>query len=210
MRLNPRAGAAAAALSGVLLLTGCEGSGSSGSGSGDGKDAQKPPSTATGTLEQLAEKAGCEPDMQTDAAELRQGVCGTKGGAAEKGAKGGEGSGAKGGDGRYVLTTFATNRGQQDWLSEAQAYGGSYLVGPKWVAVGDPGVLGTLRGRLGGEIETAPAHSGGAGTHSGPPGTPGRGGHDGHGDRNGHDSQGGQGGQGGQAGQGGHEGHHGS
>lgn len=150
----------AALVSAVLLLT-------AGCGGEEEKGREGAPEPATGTVEQLAAKASCKPDMQIDAAELRQGICTTK-------------------DGKYVLATFATNQGQQNWLSEAQAYGGSYLVGRKWVAVGDPKVLDTLRGRLGGEVETAvthgdpshgdPSHDGGthtgagagdAGTHSG-------------------------------------------
>ncbi|MCC3654468.1 hypothetical protein LIX60_24010 [Streptomyces sp. S07_1.15] len=127
----------------LLLTAGC------GGGDGGADDGAGVPETATGTVEQLAGKAGCgKPNLQIDAEELRQGRCGT-------------------GDGRYVLATFATHQGQQDWLSEAEGYGGTYLVGPKWVAVGSPKVVESLRGKLGGDIETGashgPAHGGGSG-----------------------------------------------
>ncbi|MGW7053433.1 hypothetical protein [Streptomyces sp. NPDC054887] len=116
----------------ALLATGC----------GAGGNEEKPvPETATGSLEQLAEKVECEPNIQTDAAELRQGNCET-------------------GDGRYVLATFTTDRGQREWINEAKDYGGTYLVGRKWVAVGDGKVVTALRGRLGGTVETSSHHSG--------------------------------------------------
>ncbi|MFJ3230159.1 hypothetical protein [Streptomyces sp. NPDC086787] len=128
-------GAAAA-----LLLTGC--------GSGDGKSAADAvPATATGSLESLAHEVKCEPDMQTDADEIRQALC-------------------KNTDGKFILATFATDRGQRDWLNDAKDYGGYYLVGRKWVAVGDNGVVKALRGTLGGDVEIGADHSGhGGGGH---------------------------------------------
>ncbi|MFF5896307.1 hypothetical protein ACFY8O_10345 [Streptomyces argenteolus] len=131
-------GAAAAVLTGCALLTAC-------TGGADGDTGTTAPPAARGTLEQLAAKADCEPNVQTDAEEIRQANCTTK-------------------DGRYVLATFATDRGQREWINEANDYGGSYLVGRKWVAVGDPEVVAALRGRLGGTVETAsPHHSGNSG-----------------------------------------------
>ncbi|MET4925975.1 hypothetical protein P3L51_27100 [Streptomyces sp. PSRA5] len=118
----------------LALLSGC--------GTND-DEAPKAPRTATGSLEQLAEKAECDPNVQTDAEELRQANCKT-------------------GYGRYILTTFATDRGLREWINEANDYGGSYLVGRKWVASGDAKVVESLRGRLGGTVETAPAHHSGS------------------------------------------------
>ncbi|MFI8004543.1 hypothetical protein [Streptomyces sp. NPDC086010] len=141
--------AAAAVLAGFALLTAC-------GGGADGDDGPDVPATAKGTLEQLASKADCEPRVQTDADELRQADCTT-------------------GDGRYVLATFATDRGQREWINEANDYGGSYLVGRKWVAVGDPEVVAALRGRLGGTVETASQHHSGTGGSGGS-----EGGHSGH------------------------------
>ncbi|MEU7277572.1 hypothetical protein AB0A69_02070 [Streptomyces sp. NPDC045431] len=134
--------AAAALISLTLpLLAACEAE--------SGTDAAPPTApTATGTLEQLAEKAACEPDISTDAKELRQATCETK-------------------DGKYVLTTFATDRGQREWINEANDYGGAYLVGRKWVVSGDQKVVTALRGRLGGEVETGASHGGHEGSHSG-------------------------------------------
>ncbi|MEV6317186.1 hypothetical protein [Streptomyces sp. NPDC051776] len=140
MRAPRRLSSRAAALSAVLLLS---------AGCGLLDDGDKVPKTATGSVEELAKKAECKPDIQVDAEDVRQGLC--KVGEKKK----------------YVLATFTTNTGQQDWLSSAQAYGGSYLVGPKWVAVGDADVIGDLRGKLGGNVEKAPDHGGHGGGSEG-------------------------------------------
>ncbi|MEU2681223.1 hypothetical protein ABZ638_30495 [Streptomyces sp. NPDC007107] len=144
-------GAVAAGLALLMAagaLTACGGGADGGGVDGrgvDGDDRPDVPPTASGTLEQIASKARCEPDLQTDAEEIRQANCTTD-------------------DGRYVLATFATDRGQREWINEANDYGGSYLVGRKWVAVGDAEVVAALRGRLGGTVETAsPHHSGNSG-----------------------------------------------
>ncbi|MET8945023.1 hypothetical protein ABZX30_15945 [Streptomyces sp. NPDC004542] len=115
----------------VLALAGC--------GSGD-TTASVPP-TATGSLESLAAEVKCSPDIQLDVDDLRQARCTTKGG-------------------RFILATFATDRGQREWINEAKDYGGFYLVGRKWVAVGDDKVVKVLRGTLGGDLEIGTDHSG--------------------------------------------------
>ncbi|ARX83027.1 hypothetical protein SMD44_02441 [Streptomyces alboflavus] len=132
------AGALSATTLGLVIAAGLAagaGDGSGGDGAADGA-----PRAATGTLEQLAAKAECAPDIQTNADELRQAKCQNE-------------------DGRFVLATFATDRGERDWLNAAKDYGGTYLVGRKWVAVGDPAVVDALRGRLGGTVERASHHS---------------------------------------------------
>lgn len=119
------------AVAGLLAVAGC------GSGGGGAPD------TARGSLERLAAEAGCRPDVQTDAAELRQAICA---------------DGAR----RYVLVTFATARGQAEWLDGANDYGGTYLVGGRWVAVGGAGDISALRDRLGGTVvDAAQGHGGG-------------------------------------------------
>ncbi|MFI1416810.1 hypothetical protein ACH4VX_02290 [Streptomyces sp. NPDC020731] len=122
----------------ALALAGC------GTG-GDGED-QVPP-TATGSLEHLAAEAECEPNMQTDADTIRQALC----------KKGGE---------KYVLATFATDRGQREWLNTAKDYGGYYLVGRKWVAVGEERTVTALRGTLGGTMEEGSEHMNPGGSHN--------------------------------------------
>ncbi|MEU8030349.1 hypothetical protein [Streptomyces sp. NPDC049099] len=113
----------------VLALAGC----------GSGGDTKAVPPAATGSLESLAAEVKCKPNMQTDADEIRQAIC-------------------KNGDGRFILATFATDRGQREWINDAKDYGGYYLVGRKWVAVGDDGVVKALRGTLGGDVEIGTDH----------------------------------------------------
>ncbi|MFJ4683189.1 hypothetical protein ACIQNG_32715 [Streptomyces sp. NPDC091377] len=117
----------------VAVLTGC------GSGSDGGREAAVP-RTATGSLEHLAAEVRCAPDLQTDADELRQALC-------------------ENADGRFVLATFATDRGQREWIDGAKDYGGHYLVGRKWVAVGESEVVRALRTTLGGNLEEGTDHS---------------------------------------------------
>ncbi|WP_432249720.1 hypothetical protein ACRAR1_21910 [Streptomyces sanyensis] len=143
-----RAVRAALAAGALLLAAGCS--------SGGGAEV---PEEASGSLEELARQADCDPNIQTEAEELRQANCTTD-------------------DGRYILTTFATDRGQREWINEANDYGGTYLVGRKWVAVGDESVVAALRGRLGGTVETGADHGSGHGSgHDAPSGGPEDGGH---------------------------------
>ncbi|ALO93415.1 MULTISPECIES: hypothetical protein [Streptomyces] len=113
----------------VLTLAGC----------GSGGTTESVPPTATGSLEHLAAEVKCAPNMQTDADEIRQAICRT-------------------GEGKFILATFATDRGQREWINDAKDYGGHYLVGRKWVAVGDDGVVKALRGTLGGDLEDGADH----------------------------------------------------
>lgn len=98
------------------------------------------PTEATGSLESLAAKVKCTPDIQTDADELRQAIC-------------------KMSYGKFVLATFATDRGQREWINDAKDYGGFYLVGRKWVAVGTDTIVKKLRTTLGGNEEIGTDHS---------------------------------------------------
>ncbi|MFF4395940.1 hypothetical protein [Streptomyces sp. NPDC001480] len=122
----------------VLALAACGGS---------GEATESVPTTATGSLESLAAEVKCSPNIQTDADELRQAIC-------------------KNGDGKFILATFATDRGQREWINDAKDYGGYYLVGRKWVAVGDNGVVKALRKKLGGDVEIGTNHGSHA-AHSG-------------------------------------------
>ncbi|MET7352025.1 hypothetical protein [Streptomyces mirabilis] len=130
-------GLAVVAAAALLALTGCGGS----DGGGTKNDsADRVPATATGSLEDLAAEVKCKPDIQTDADEIRQAIC-------------------KNTNGKFVLATFATDRGQREWINDAKDYGGFYLVGAKWVAVADQKVVTALRGTLGGDMEVGTNHS---------------------------------------------------
>ncbi|MEV6841644.1 hypothetical protein AB0N17_45805 [Streptomyces sp. NPDC051133] len=113
----------------VLALAGCS----------FGDAASKVPPTATGSLESLAAKAKCKPAIQTDTDTIRQAICTNS-------------------DGKFVLVTFSTDRGQREWINEAKDYGGYYLVGRKWVADGSKDLVTNLRGTLGGDIEIGTDH----------------------------------------------------
>ncbi|MER7759053.1 hypothetical protein [Streptomyces sp. NPDC097619] len=96
----------------------------------------EPPSPAA-----LGRAAGCRPEQVTAAAELWEGACRTPRGALR-------------------LLRFATAGGQRAWLAEARAYGGTYLVGDRWLVVAqDPGALPGLRDRLGGTFGTGDRHT---------------------------------------------------
>jgi hypothetical protein len=123
----------------ILALTGCGGSG--------GKDEAAVPEEVTGSLEHIAAEADCKPDMQTDADTIRQALC-------------------KKGKDKYVLATFATDRGQREWLNSAKDYGGYYLVGRKWVAVGQQKTVTALQGTLGGTMEEGSEHMNPGGSHN--------------------------------------------
>jgi hypothetical protein len=126
----------------VLALAGC--------GSGGDAKAAAVPSAATGSLEHLAAEVKCTPNIQIDADELRQAVC----------------KKAANATGKFILATFATDRGQREWINGAKDYGGHYLVGRKWVAVGETTkTVTTLRATLGGDIEEGTDHSAHAGSH---------------------------------------------
>ncbi|MEU6504767.1 MULTISPECIES: hypothetical protein [unclassified Streptomyces] len=118
----------------VLALAGC----------GAGGETRSVPPMATGSLESLAAEVKCKPNMQTDADTIRQAICTNS-------------------DGKFILATFSTDRGQREWINDAKDYGGYYLVGRKWVAVGDDGTVKALRGTLGGDVEIGTNHS----AHSG-------------------------------------------
>ncbi|MFC4536131.1 hypothetical protein, partial [Sphaerisporangium dianthi] len=92
-------------------------------------------SGAPPTVEQIAVRTGCTaPRMQVDAKELRQGMCKTA-------------------RGQYSVTTFASEKGKQEWLDDALSYGGAYLVGTRWIVLGNtPEMLEPFRATLGGTV----------------------------------------------------------
>ncbi|WP_431963298.1 hypothetical protein [Actinacidiphila sp. bgisy160] len=100
-------------------------------------------------LERIGEAVGCTPQLQTDVQELRQGACTTALGA-------------------YVMLTFASEAGQKSWLEEAEPYGGSYLIGERWVVEADPEALEPVREKLGGRVEEGAHHGHSATSPSGP------------------------------------------
>ncbi|MFG2004538.1 hypothetical protein ACGFNU_35845 [Spirillospora sp. NPDC048911] len=113
------------------LMTGCSGD--------EPRPASARSSTSAGpvmSIEQLGAAMGCTPQLRGRPADYRQAVCVTP-------------------TGKYMLNTFDTAKGQQDWLRHSQMYGGAYLVGTRWIVVSTPELLQPLRSRLGGHVQTA-------------------------------------------------------
>ncbi|MFJ5547658.1 hypothetical protein [Streptomyces sp. NPDC093225] len=135
--------AAVALLATALLLPGCAAREPSRTAA---REPVREPATAARPtarppgLQTLATALGCTPTVSVDADELRQGECRT-------------------GRGAYRLVTFATGSGLRAWLTEARAYGGTYLVGDRWVVTARPeAALTPLKARVGGRLDAAPAH----------------------------------------------------
>ncbi|WP_331748252.1 hypothetical protein [Streptomyces sp. NBC_00648] len=109
---------------------------------------------------EIAAAIGCKLDTAVDAQELREAACEAKGS-------------------HYWVMSFSTAEGEKVWLDEAKAYGGTYLVGPRWVVVSQPeGATEALKAELGGELQKGSTHHGsgdsdphGTATHAGPHGT---------------------------------------
>lgn len=127
----------------LLFATGCGGSAESRAalanaekGAHAGHAGGTASNAAPATLEELAAKTGCD-KLRTQASgrDMRQSSCMT----------------AKG---QLTMMSFTTDQGEQEWLSQAESYGGSYLIGPRWIIVGAPAALKFFQGKLGGKLET--------------------------------------------------------
>ncbi|MFF7529055.1 hypothetical protein [Streptomyces bobili] len=88
---------------------------------------------APAKVEVIAGLTGCEADIRIEADELRQGACTTA-------------------DGGYLITTFPEEKLKETWLDSASVYGGTYLVGTRWVVSAEPEMLEKFRGKLGGTV----------------------------------------------------------
>ncbi|WP_214111183.1 hypothetical protein [Acrocarpospora catenulata] len=108
-------------------------SGHSGASAGPSKVA-----TAPMTLEELAARIGCQLQLQGKSRDKREGAC-------------------LAGTNQVTVVSFDTDEYARAWLDEAQSYGGTYLVGTRWVVVGSYESIQPLEARLGGTIER-PAH----------------------------------------------------
>ncbi|MFH8403853.1 hypothetical protein ACH4FX_03630 [Streptomyces sp. NPDC018019] len=125
--------------------------------------AQRPPRTAHALpspaasgppvpMARIAAVLGCRAEIIVDAQELREGGCTT-------------------GAGAFRILTFSSDAKKRAWLTEAQAYGGTYLVGTRWSVTGpSPSALAPLRAALGGTVETGDGHGHTAARHGRAPG----------------------------------------
>ncbi|MFC7635952.1 hypothetical protein ACFQWA_07290 [Streptomyces thermogriseus] len=90
---------------------------------------------APAKVEVIARLTGCTPDIRIEAEQLRQGVCHTP-------------------EIDYLITTFPKEEYKQVWLDSAAVYGGTYLVGPRWiVSAKEPEMLEEFRTKPGGTIQ---------------------------------------------------------
>ncbi|SCK09957.1 hypothetical protein [Streptomyces sp. WMMB 322] len=132
-RLGRLALPALAAASAVALLGGCSGD----SGTAAVAKSSKPP-----TVEKLASALKCKADIQKKVEDYRLGVC-------------------KSGKTTYTFVTFKDNRAKRGWLDYSKDYGGTYLVGSRWLVVTvKPSKLGPIQAKYGGTIERGRAHGG--------------------------------------------------
>ncbi|MFE4636784.1 hypothetical protein ACFRJ1_25845 [Streptomyces sp. NPDC056773] len=136
----------AALIAALLCALGaaCTGGPGSGGGAGSGGRAASPP-PAPEPLERIAAALGCAPEATVDAEEVREGACAVEAQA-------------------FRLATFSTARGRDAWLAESRQYGGTYLVGERWIITAPSAdALTRARTRLGGTLESGPVHPHGAG-----------------------------------------------
>lgn len=128
---------AVAAACALLPAGGCAGSPAASHG-GPAKESRAPSTS----IEEIAAVLGCTAQVDIQAEELREGGCQT-------------------GQGAFRMVTFAADEGMRSWLTEARMYGGTYLVGSRWVVTTPSAdALTALRGRIGGALETGSAHEG--------------------------------------------------
>ncbi|WP_412075961.1 hypothetical protein ACLF6K_09135 [Streptomyces xanthophaeus] len=128
-----------AALCAALLYGGCAGTKAADTPAAPAAPAA--PDTKAASIEEIAAAIGCTAELSVEAEELRQGGC-------------------QSGQSSFRMATFTADRGLRDWLTEAQAYGGTYLVGNRWVVTAPSAeALTALRGRLGGSLESGSAHT---------------------------------------------------
>jgi hypothetical protein len=92
----------------------------------------RPPDEAD--IAAVARAAGCTPRQTVRNATYTQAACITP-------------------SSHLTITTFASDKGQQEWLDEAIPYGGAYLIGKRWVVgANDPTGMNKIATSLGGTI----------------------------------------------------------
>ncbi|WP_079131954.1 hypothetical protein [Streptomyces nanshensis] len=132
-RLPRSAAPAVLVAAAALLLAGCGGDSSTASVA----KSSKPP-----TVEKLASALKCKAEIQKKVEDYRLGVC-------------------KADKTPYTFVTFKDNRAKRGWLDYSKDYGGTYLVGSRWLVVTDePSKLGPIQAQWGGTVERGRSHGG--------------------------------------------------
>jgi hypothetical protein len=100
---------------------------------------QAPPPERVYTVEELADRIGCEPEFQGKTSDFRQAACATDAT-------------------RYMLLDFTTDEKKQAWLDTALLYGATYLVGERWALTSlEVADMERLRGEIGGTLRGDPS-----------------------------------------------------
>ncbi|MFF3333838.1 hypothetical protein ACFYWX_30540 [Streptomyces sp. NPDC002888] len=126
-----------ASLALLPLATACSGSNDDASADSEPTEVSAAPAAgvvAPAKVEVIAGLIGCTAKIRIDADELREGVCHAK-------------------KADYIITTFPEEKYKDTWLDSASIYGGTYLVGTRWVVAAKPEQLGGLRSKLGGTVQ---------------------------------------------------------
>ncbi|WP_327265540.1 hypothetical protein OG444_32970 [Streptomyces sp. NBC_01232] len=141
-RIRPSLPAVAAVCIAALLCVGCTAKAKAETHHTSAGADKSAPKTPGKSLEEIATAIGCTAEVNVEAEELRQGGC-------------------EAGQVVYRMVTFAAEQGLHSWLTEARMYGGTYLVGDRWVVTAPTAeALTALRGRLGGTLESGEEHGG--------------------------------------------------
>ncbi|MFE9503342.1 hypothetical protein ACFYO6_12580 [Streptomyces anthocyanicus] len=128
-----RALALVGALALVPLTTACGPGQDTGGGRPSQSSVPAAAAVAPAKVEVIADLTGCEPNIRVEATELREGICHTA-------------------QGDFLITTFPEEKYKRTWLETARVYGGTYLVGTRWVVSAERKTLEPLRKKIGGDI----------------------------------------------------------
>lgn len=124
---------AGAAASAALLLGGCSGD----SGTASVAKTAEPP-----TVEKLGSAVKCKAEIRKKVEDYRLGDCKAK-------------------KTLFTFVTFKDNRAKRGWLDFSKDYGGTYLVGSRWIVVTDKASsLGPIQAQYGGTVERGAGHGG--------------------------------------------------
>jgi len=94
----------------------------------------EPEAAPVRSLNEIAEKIGCKPTDLHKNTEFQQAACIVD-------------------DQRTTILTFVSNQKMYDWITEAEGYGGAYLVGTQWLVTSTKAeTLDPLVDDLGGQI----------------------------------------------------------
>jgi hypothetical protein len=120
------------AASAVALLGGCSDS--------DGGTAAVSAKSTPPSVEKLASAVKCKAKVTKKVEDYRLGSC-------------------KKGKTLFTIVTFKDNEAKRGWLDYSKSYGGTYLVGSRWIVLADSDTkLAPVQAKFGGTIEEGASH----------------------------------------------------